>query len=233
MKTTLQIKNLINTVIKISKKTIFSQQELELYNSILQVDKLKEWFIEYIPLSSIIKFEIDYKYITLYMFNYGIPLSKYKVDTINIFNIKNQIISALHYLHYKGFVHNDINPNNILINKNNKITLIDFGLTVTNNTEMKSFMGHKLFSCIDSHCLFNITYKNDLESLCYVFYFLIHKTLPWNNKMSHSEIRKKKIYFKINYFNNKIEIYNELKKFYNYILNLTKYEPIDYTYLLY
>jgi eukaryotic-like serine/threonine-protein kinase len=39
------------------------------------------------------------------------------------------ILSGLHYIHYKGLVHFDIKPSNILINDANEALIADFGLT--------------------------------------------------------------------------------------------------------
>ncbi|OHS97341.1 CMGC family protein kinase [Tritrichomonas foetus] len=42
--------------------------------------------------------------------------------------IMYSILDALRYIHMKGFVHRDIKPANILINEQNELKLIDFGL---------------------------------------------------------------------------------------------------------
>ena len=47
-----------------------------------------------------------------------------------IINIFKQILSGLKYLHDKNICHRDIKPANILINKNNEIKIIDYGLSV-------------------------------------------------------------------------------------------------------
>ncbi len=47
---------------------------------------------------------------------------------INILNLTNQIINALHYIHSLGIVHNDLNDSNILIFPDNVFKLIDFEL---------------------------------------------------------------------------------------------------------
>lgn len=47
-----------------------------------------------------------------------------------LWNMMNQMIIALEYIHNKGYAHKDIKPENIMIeNNNNKIKIIDFGLS--------------------------------------------------------------------------------------------------------
>ena len=43
-----------------------------------------------------------------------------------------QAAEGLAAVHAAGFIHHDVNPRNILINKSNQVKLIDFGLAVPN-----------------------------------------------------------------------------------------------------
>merc|ERR550534_3228350 len=56
-----------------------------------------------------------------------------------------QIVSALGFLHRNGFVHRDLRPENLLLDKNQKLKLIDFGLCARWSGELK-----KLKTCCGS-----------------------------------------------------------------------------------
>jgi len=50
-----------------------------------------------------------------------------------------QLIKAVYFMHYKACMHRDIKPSNILINKNCKLVLADFGLVRTFHKDNPSF----------------------------------------------------------------------------------------------
>jgi hypothetical protein len=57
------------------------------------------------------------------------------------------IVAALAYIHGKGYVHNDISPNNIMFNTDKSVAfLIDFGLASTQDEKLSGFCGTALYS---------------------------------------------------------------------------------------
>ncbi|MFZ1748620.1 MAG: adenylate/guanylate cyclase domain-containing protein [Saprospiraceae bacterium] len=62
----------------------------------------------------------------------------------DFFDIATGLVEAVAYIHSKGIVHKDINPNNILISEKNEIILIDFGISINfqNQTQELSTIDH-------------------------------------------------------------------------------------------
>lgn len=60
---------------------------------------------------------------------------KYRLTELNSCLIFQQIISAIEYMHSRGITHRDIKPSNILIDYNQTIKLIDFGLGTIYNPD--------------------------------------------------------------------------------------------------
>ena len=66
-----------------------------------------------------------------------------------------------------------------------KVHLIDFGLAKKVEIdslvlETAKFFGTPLFASINSHYKEELSYRDDLESLCYVIAFLLNGNLPWS-----------------------------------------------------
>jgi serine/threonine protein kinase len=101
-----------------------------------------------------------------------------------------QMFDLLKKLHESNFVHRDIKPDNFLLGNEDKtrIYLIDFGLTKRfkneNNVhvkfqEGKSLVGTARYASINSHAGFELSRRDDLESLFYMLIYLWAGTLPW------------------------------------------------------
>ena len=52
----------------------------------------------------------------------GAPMSRKDVAEIGI-----QLLQCVENMHSAGYIHGDIKPDNIMLNEQNKVTLIDFG----------------------------------------------------------------------------------------------------------
>jgi len=60
-------------------------------------------------------------------------------------NFLNQICYALEYAHHRGIVHRDINPSNIIIQSNDHLKILDFGLACSTGTEDFSSTGTSFY----------------------------------------------------------------------------------------
>jgi serine/threonine protein kinase len=59
---------------------------------------------------------------------------KYKMlSTLQIINVMLQLLEAVHSIHATGIIHRDLKPRNIMMDENNNVCIIDFGLSVFAN----------------------------------------------------------------------------------------------------
>ncbi|CAD8044674.1 unnamed protein product [Paramecium primaurelia] len=104
-----------------------------------------------------------------------------------------QIVKVLERIHEKGVVHRDLKPENILFgqdNESSKIYIIDFGISKIfqdkNGRKIpfrngNSFIGTTRYASIAAHKGYELSMKDDLESLMYVLLYFIKGQLPWQN----------------------------------------------------
>lgn len=99
-------------------------------------------------------------------------------------NIIIQITQALKNLHENNIIHNDLKLDNILINKQFKIKLIDFGLsTIIDNpiNENENIRISVPFTNPDKIIDKNNSIQNDLFSLGIIFYYFLMNEFPFND----------------------------------------------------
>lgn len=110
---------------------------------------------------------------------------KFSIKTVIL--MARQLLSRLRDLHARGLIHRDIKPDNVAIGmarRSSQLYIIDFGLSIcvkqTGNTEEKGrFVGSLAFSSLNVLAGVQQSYRDDLESMCYLLIFLLKGTLPW------------------------------------------------------
>ncbi|CAD8065708.1 unnamed protein product [Paramecium sonneborni] len=109
----------------------------------------------------------------------------------------DQLLSVFKSVHQRGIVHRDLKPENIMMGKQNTsiVYLVDFGVSKSildkgrhiPFKDRKSFIGTTRYASIAAHKGFEISRKDDLESMMYVIIYLILGKLPWQNLQNIGE----------------------------------------------
>ena len=99
------------------------------------------------------------------------------------------LFMILYELHKMKIVHRDIKPDNFIVGHNQKIYLIDLGLSCkATNRVIKTFLGNKRYAsytCFEKEYIYQ--YKDDVISLIYMLLDLKYGFLPWD-KISSNKI---------------------------------------------
>ncbi|CAK87070.1 unnamed protein product (macronuclear) [Paramecium tetraurelia] len=110
-----------------------------------------------------------------------------------------QIVKVLERIHNKGVVHRDLKPENVLFgidDESSKIYVVDFGISkifrdkngnIHPFRDNTSFIGTTRYASIAAHKGFELSRKDDIESLIYVLLYFIKGQLPWQNMQNVSD----------------------------------------------
>ncbi|CAD8079986.1 unnamed protein product [Paramecium sonneborni] len=174
-----------------------------------------------------------------------------KLSLTQILSIGLRIIEIIEKVHKKKILHLDIKPENIMLSQqclNDQdilqpgfIQLIDFGLSQQFNKDSESlkdvFIGSLNFASRSSHNGTPLGYKDDLESLLYVLFYIRDLRLPWSEKRfwGFKEVdfklvgQTKSSFFKSNDFQSQSLL--NFEPFMSYINQLTYDIMPDYDYI--
>lgn len=100
----------------------------------------------------------------------------------DVLNIMDQIADALEYAHQNNIVHRDIKCSNILLQKEMKVKVVDFGIakTLTSNlTKEGQFLGTPNYMSPEQIQGLPIDHRSDIYSLGVVFYRLLTGERPF------------------------------------------------------
>ncbi|MEJ2663907.1 MAG: serine/threonine-protein kinase [Spirochaetia bacterium] len=107
-----------------------------------------------------------------------------------------QVCEALEYAHAKGVIHRDIKPANILIGKNGKVKLTDFGIATTDDTGSGERLT-KTGTCFGTSCYMSpeqiesskhVDERSDVYSLGVTLYEMMTGARPFKANFSSETI---------------------------------------------
>lgn len=108
--------------------------------------------------------------------------------------VVSSMLRCIEGLHRCGYIHNDVKPENFLLDSDGKIYLIDLGLASTyldpltnQHIELRKSKGIKgtlRFASINLHQRVVPSRRDDIESLFYVWLYFVMGRLPWQNLQS-------------------------------------------------
>ena len=109
----------------------------------------------------------------------------------------------MEYIHGKNFLHRDIKPENSLmgLGKNsNLVYVIDFGLAKEFRDlkthqhipyqDKKKLTGTAVYTSINSHLGIELSRRDDLEALGYIFIYFFKGILPWHGLKANTKLQK-------------------------------------------
>lgn len=157
-----------------------------------------------------------------------------------------QMLQRISYCHEKSFIHRDIKPDNFLIDNNNLIHLVDFGLAKNYRDpkthihilyrEDKKLIGTPRYVSINTHFGIEQSRRDDLESIGYILVYFLNGTLPWqgikanNHHTKYKKIMEKKLAIPIDLLCKNLP--NQFVIYFKYVRSLRFADKPDYSYLI-
>lgn len=152
-----------------------------------------------------------------------------------------QLLFRLERLHSFGFIHGDLKPGNVVVERpgdcgGGDLFLIDFGAVSRYRTKdgthieegfaMDSLVGSKFFAPIKWHTFRRQSRKDDLQSLAYMLAYFYCGDLPWEFNDPSDDILQKKV--EITAPDLLRGLPEEMVQYYDYVQSLGFNEQPDY-----
>ncbi|KAH0790045.1 CK1 family protein kinase [Histomonas meleagridis] len=119
-------------------------------------------------------------------------LCHHRFSLKTVLMLADQMLSCTEYIHKKNFIHRDIKPDNFVMgirNTSNQVFIIDYGLAKKYRDQKthvhipycdgKSLTGTARYASVNALQGKEQSRRDDLESLGYVWLYLLRGNLPW------------------------------------------------------
>jgi len=127
------------------------------------------------------RYYIVYEYIEGQTLDRHIRSKKLSIKEIE--DITLQILNGLSYARSKNIIHRDIKPSNIMVSKNGKVKILDFGIaratTKSTITKTGMFMGSPHYTSPEQIDGKKIDHRTDIYSLGIVLYEMVEGKVPF------------------------------------------------------
>lgn len=170
---------------------------------------------------------------------------RFSVKTVLM--IVDQTLSALQYVHAKGILHRDVKPDNFIMGVDkhaNQVYVIDFGLSkqyISPKTKKhiafsdhKSLTGTARYASINTMKGYEQSRRDDLESLGYVWLYLLRGSLPWQGLPAKTSKQKYQVILDVKMQTSPEELCygfpNEFVEYFQKVRALEFEEEPDYAY---
>jgi TolB-like protein/predicted Ser/Thr protein kinase len=109
--------------------------------------------------------------------------------------ITRRVADALNFAHSRGFVHRDIKPDNIMIDRGGRVKVMDFGLARTTALESRMtqtgmYVGTPEYSSPEQCETLDLDGRSDLYSLGVVLYEMLSGTVPYRAETPYALFTK-------------------------------------------
>lgn len=107
-----------------------------------------------------------------------------RIEAIDALLILRQVLTGVAYAHSKGFIHRDIKPSNIIINKENVVKIMDFGISKSifekGITKTGTKIGTVLYMSPEQIKAEEPTRQSDIYSIGITFYEMLVGKTPFD-----------------------------------------------------
>lgn len=108
---------------------------------------------------------------------------------ISVVNAMLQILDALYYVHTNGLLHLDIKPANIMVDKNNIIKILDFGISRSvNNNRVNGIQGTPFYMSPEQIMNGKVDERTDIYGAGITMYKMLCGKLPFPNYIEQQEL---------------------------------------------
>jgi serine/threonine-protein kinase len=119
-----------------------------------------------------------------YVSNISGPLPLYSIALI-----MNEVLSAMDYAHDRNLIHLDLKPSNIMLTKEDRVKVIDFGIAHDKEKgELKTVMGSPSYMSPEQIEGKELDHRSDIYSLGITMYEMITGTLPFGDCDTKEEL---------------------------------------------